>query len=110
MTYAEQIEDEAGGAENIRAIVIGAEPWSSSVEEGSRPPVERNVLLTWQDARPALDYEADQGFGGVTTDAFYAWTDTLVLFMGEYDGSSWVDSVPRNPDPDIEYRPNGVGG
>ena len=52
---------------------------------------------TLDEAKSLLDYEFDSGFGGTNGPYFTAWTNTTVIFPAQYDGSEWIDSVPRNP-------------
>ena len=41
--------------------------------------------------------EFDDDYGSSQGIPFYVWTKEFVYFPGVYDGSEWVDSVPRNP-------------
>ncbi len=98
-TFAEDIEA-ALVPEPIEAIVVmKPSDWddtihSRSVKLGEPKYDER---LSWAEARPWLDYEYDAGYGGQDCHDFYAWTPNLVAFIHEYDGSTSVMSVPRNP-------------
>lgn len=51
------------------------------------------------DAVPAeiLDEPFETSFGLEDLPVFYAWSSTHVWTRGEYDGSVWLTSVPRNP-------------
>mgnify|MGYP003587901152 CR=1 FL=1 len=44
-----------------------------------------------------IDYDFNSGYGGKEGFAFTAWTKDRVYFPGCYDGSEWIDSIPRNP-------------
>lgn len=44
-----------------------------------------------------LDYEFDPSYGAIEGSSFTAWSDTRVYFPVCYDGSEWVESVPRYP-------------
>lgn len=45
-----------------------------------------------------MDVEFDSGHkGGIAGRPFTAWTPTRVYFPAQYDGSEWVESVPRDP-------------
>lgn len=96
------------GDEPIEAIVI--QPYRESNYDhpentySNRP---NRPVQAWQDVEAELDYEYDDGYGGEDCHAFVAWTPTRVLFLGVYDGSTWIDSVPRNP---VPYAPEGIGG
>lgn len=39
----------------------------------------------------------DSSYGSTNGSYFTAWTKNRVYFPACYDGSEWVDSVPRNP-------------
>lgn len=96
-TFAEDIESEAKG-EEILGIVIGGYGWASYSSEPIKiPQVKRLTQLSWIEARPFLDYEYDGGYGAPNCHAITAWTENSVIFVGTYDGSTWVTSVPRNP-------------
>ena len=101
-TFAEEIEAEAGGP--IVGVVVAMSRHFNPYEEGARDP---QPVYSWQEVRPLLDYEYDHGFGGTDCHAITAWTADKVLFVVEYDGSTWVASVPRNP---ITHVPAMFGG
>jgi hypothetical protein len=44
-----------------------------------------------------FDYEFDDGYGGQECHDFYIWTTKEVFYIHEYDGSTCIYSVPRNP-------------
>ena len=53
-------------------------------------------------AVPPLDHpewrrEFNDGYGGSEGCSFAVWTGGFVYFPAVYDGSEWVESVPRNP-------------
>lgn len=56
-----------------------------------------DIVLPWATVAPWLDREYDDGYGGQDCPSIYAWTSTRVLFVGTYDGATWVSSIPRNP-------------
>ena len=91
-----------------RAVIgnFGGYDWGEGY--GEKVPKElRNRLLTWEETKPLLDYEYDDGFGGAECNSIYAWTATRVIFVSEYDGSTTVTSLPRNP---CECSPTMLGG
>ena len=97
MNFAEQIERALDG-EPVEAVVIGNfAGWDSEQERAA--PVKVNKVLSWTEARMMLDYAFDSGFGGADCHPVYVWTAKRVLFVHEYDGSTWIDSVPRAPGP-----------
>lgn len=108
MTFAEDIERAAKG-EQIEGAVIGAFGWNDYEDDkaagvGPRevPSDKFGVLLPWSEARPLLDYAYDDSFGSPDCHSVWAWTPSLVLFVGEYDGATRVEAAPRNPTADIE--------
>ena len=54
-------------------------------------------ILTWEDALPELEKEFDDGYGLAGCPAIYAYTKTWVIFVSEYDGSTMINRIPRNP-------------
>lgn len=89
-SFALEIEAAAGG-EDIVAIVIGDGPG----DRVAHALIGR--ILSWDEAREALDYSYDDGFGGADCHAVYAWTENRIIGVHEYDGSTNVTWVPRNP-------------
>lgn len=88
--------EEAAAPETIEGIVVGEtdnEEMSSRVPEGLR-----GVLLTWDVARPMLDYFSEE-FGYHDYHAVFAWTPSHVLVVAVHGGFSWVEAVPRHPSP-----------
>jgi hypothetical protein len=115
MTFARDIERAAG--EPIEAIVIGAFGWGNIDDEPGEaygegdsrgvPREKRGVVLSWDEARPLLDYEYTRGYGAPDCHAIMAWSASWVLVVGTYDGSTWLSSTPRNP---VADEPKMVGG
>lgn len=111
--FAKDIEQAAEG-EEIIGIVVGPFGWGSWGEEGyledevvrvKIPWEKRGVVLTWQEARPLLDYDYGDGFGAPECHAIVAWTENRVIFVGQYDGATSVYSLPRHPSPCRPYMP-----
>jgi hypothetical protein len=105
--FKNDILEEAGN-EPVEAIVIGEMGWCGYNSEGK--PTWSKVLgkiITWKEAEPYLDYEYDPGYGAPDCQAITAWTKTRVLFVSQYDGSTSIESVYRNP---TEHNPNMPGG
>lgn len=113
MRFAEDIEKAAG--EEIQSIVIGAFGWGSweddnpYAEEDRHKPASarKGELLSWDEARPLLNYDYDDGYGAPECHAITVWTENLVLWVTQYDGSTYISSIYRNP---VEHRPNMPGG
>ncbi len=90
---AQGIEAEAGEEQVLFAVV--GEHYSHKWDDPE--PNHLGHLLPWADARKILDYNYDNGFGGADCHPVYAWTETKVIFVVEYDGSTGTSWVPRNP-------------
>lgn len=95
-------------AEKIEAIVLGStdpygEEWDSKV-----PQDKQGVVLTFEEAAPYLEgWSFIGGYGTYEGAPAYVWTDQRVITVGVYDGSSWLQSIPRNPSPGL---PTTCGG
>lgn len=96
--FANDIEEAADG-ESIECVVIGEMGWGEYNHERVPRYEEqpRGQVMSWEQAKQYLDYSYDTGFGASECNAIYAWTKTKVMFVVEYDGSTRVESVPRNP-------------
>ena len=101
-TLRDWIEEAAAG-EPIEAVVIGELGWGDYSDEVKSP----SPVLTWEEAYPKLLYEFDSGFGSPGCHAIYVWTPTRVFFVSQYDGSTQLESVPRNPVPCNPDMPGG---
>lgn len=88
--YGQTSIDEFRADASRNAEVYGDDRNLITAEHGGRP-------LTWDEARPLLDYPYDTGFGGNDCHAIWAWTSRWILFVSVYDGATMVERVPRNP-------------
>lgn len=57
-----------------------------------------------------LNKKFDTGFGAVKGKSFLAWSENWVYFPVCYDGAEWIEYVPRNPNPTLNYIPTHYGG
>jgi hypothetical protein len=99
---------EAAG-EPIEAVVIGAMGWADYGSEEVPGYVEKpkGKVLTWEQAKPHLDYDFDDGFGAFGCNALYAWTPSKVMLIVQYDGRTSLRAVPRHP---VDVMPEMAGG
>jgi hypothetical protein len=106
-TFANDIERAA--AAPIEAVVIGDMGWDGyGADERHAPGLARKgEVLTWDEARPLLDYRYDRGYGAPDCHAIYVWTSSEVLWVTQYDGSTWMSSAPRHPVPGLPEMPGG---
>lgn len=92
VNFADLIVEAANG-EPIESVVIG--PGYFYDNAPSAAPT--GVMMTWAEAVKWLDYEFYSGFGGAGCHPVFVWTKNWVHFVHEYDGSTSISSVPRNP-------------
>ena len=109
--------------EVVEAIVFGAFGWGSWDEddEGSNamgyqedmlkefiPWNKRGKLLTLEEAKPHMQcWSFDGGYGAPECYATYVWTNQRVIWVTQYDGSTCLDSMPRNPVACVPDMPGG---
>lgn len=93
-TIKRQVEDAARHAgDDPSAMIcfirrqIGGERWSEQWG-----PVERCTFAEL----PSREFDA--GYGGHEGEPFIGFTDRYVYVCGQYDGSEWIDPVPRSPE------------
>ena len=55
--------------------------------------------VPWDTVKDLLNYSYDPSYGSLDCHMITAWTATQVIYIHEYDGATWPESVPRNPDP-----------
>ena len=125
-TFAEYIdkvlaEDDEYGGDPIESIIIGAfgwgdwdqipgtdnDPYASDISHLAASQ-RRGEILTWDKARPLLDYEYNGDYGAPDCHAITAWSASRVYWITEYDGSTRLSSAPRNPYEG--HRPSMPGG
>lgn len=99
----------AAEGEAIESVVIGEMGWGDYGNAGVPQYAEqrREELLTWDQAKPMLDYDFDDSYGAPGCNAIYVWTTNRVLFISQYDGSTNIEWVPRNP---LACKPSMPGG
>ena len=108
MTFSQDIEQEAG-EEKITGCVIGNMGWGDYGSESipNYDKIPKGKLLSWEEARPHLDYNYDAGYGAPGCNCIHAWTKSKVIAVGQYDGATWIYSIPRNP---TDIMPSMEGG
>jgi len=90
---------EMAGGEKILGVVIGPAEWPSRT---AWPGVEGLIgeLLPWSRAAAVLDVEGRTfrgGLGHMCCPSMYAWTESWVILVDEYDGSTELTRIPRSP-------------
>jgi hypothetical protein len=115
-SLVEWIEHELDGKDIVEAVVIGEYGWGSGWgksafhEEKCAKQIPwnmRGIALTWEQAKPLLDYEFSDGYGSPECHAIYVWSKDKVMWITQYDGSTTLSSMPRNP---LNCQPDMPGG
>ena len=80
--------------ETVESAVLGTH-YNKQWDEKDTAP--RGSPMTWVDARPWLDEEYNDSYGGADCRPFVAWSQSWVFWVHEYDGATWLAKAPRNP-------------
>lgn len=118
MSAIDELNEFLKDGEKVEAIVFGAWGWGSDAKEWelgygepNPPPVpfdKRGKLLSLKEAEPYMkSWNFYGGHGAPDCYATYIWSNLRVIWVTEYDGSTGLDSMPRNPSPVIPYMPGG---
>lgn len=102
------IEELAGG-ELVEAVVIGEMGWGDYGKERVPNYAEqpKGVLLSWEEAKRWLNYDFSDGYGAPECNAVFVWTTNKVMWVTQYDGSTCMNSAPRNPVAVMPHMPGG---
>jgi hypothetical protein len=106
MTAYQEIVDFLEPQEKIEAIVFGEDKrinsWNYFNDEIIDYP--KGKIISFEEAKEfLLDWKITGGYGGEEVIHFYAWTNFRILFIGTYDGSTWLEAVPKNPSECLPY-------
>lgn len=111
MTAKTDLEEYLKDGEVIEGIVFGEYGWSS-YRQPKDAPVPKEIfgkLLLWDETTFSYmeGWSFYGGWGSPECYAVYVWTDQRVIWVTQYDGSTTLDSAPRNP---IDILPGMPGG
>lgn len=101
MTNAwDELQEDLEPNEIIEAIVFGNWGWNGYKEPN--PPFisldHREILLTSEEAKPLMqDWSFYSDYGSPLTYAVYIWTNKRIFWVTQYNGSTNLNSIPRNP-------------
>ena len=108
-TFADYIK--AVVEEPIEAMVIGkyGGDWPHIYSHNliTIPEEKLGVILSGDEALSLLVQPYEGGYGSPDCHAVYIWTKTRVYWVTQYDGSTSLDSAPRNPEPVMPIMPGG---
>lgn len=68
-----------------------------SVTDPRDAGINFSVTYRFEDAKPFLDYEYEDGYGAIDCHDIIAWSDAYVYYIHEYDGSTQVMRLPKRP-------------
>jgi hypothetical protein len=89
---------EVADGESILAIRMDTSPFYRS--DCARKELSKHLdkqVISWEEAAPFLDYPYDTGYGAQDCHDIVAWTENKVIYIHEYDGSTSVCYLDRNP-------------
>lgn len=100
---------EAVGHEIIEKIIIGELQHYSDDQNAKNRNINFDVPTDWKEVIDYLNYEYENGWGTRECHPIYIYTNTYIYFIREYDGSTAIHRIPRNPinvhvEYDGEYR------
>ena len=97
--YSNMKEDISEDVKDELSTAIIMVTSDSNVSEQNRkfPKELINKPVMLKDVIDYFNYDFDSGYGGQDCHDFYIWTKSEVLFIWDYDGSTHISSVPRNP-------------
>ncbi len=110
MSAFEDLNDALEEGEKVEGIAFGEWGWGG-YGEGDDDPMPKNMrgrVLTLAEAEPHMQsWSFRGGYGAPECPATYIWTDRRILWVTQYDGSTGLDSAPRNPIDCIPEMPGG---
>jgi hypothetical protein len=81
--------------------------WRKELQQARASAGDQSEIVAVSPGETVLDVSFDDGYGGAEGPAVLIWSEERVYFPMTYDGSEWLDSAPRNPQPDGQAH---VGG
>lgn len=102
LEYIKQYLKELGDSwDNIITIWINPERYSYD---------KPGVKISKEEAeRRFVNEPPGSSYGGTEDTSFHIYTKDNILFMGEYDGSEWITSIPRSPKKERHVSHVGAG-
>lgn len=90
--------------EGVEAIIFGNYGYGQDTDKtlSAIQPKYRGKILSFEVAKTMMEtWSFQNGFGIQKCYATYIWTNRRVIWVSEYDGSTCLNSMPRNPIPCI---------
>lgn len=95
----DQLRAELQPDETVEAVVFGR--WERRDGRQLVPEDLQGKPLSIDEAAPLMRGWSIEGWGASCA-PMHVWTDRRVLFVASYDGTTYLDSVPRHP---IDWAP-----
>ena len=109
-TAWQNLKDFLGDGEAIEAISFGPWGWGGFCEPDNPAVAEdkQGKPMSPEAAKPLMQsWSFYGGYGSPRCYATYIWTNMRIIWVTQYEGSTVLDSAPRNP---IEVMPDMPGG
>jgi hypothetical protein len=81
--------------------------WSKEIARAVARVKDDSLIVFCTLSQAELEVYFDHGYGCPYGEPFTLWTEKRVYFPVQYDGSEWVESVPRYP---CDEKTTHVGG
>lgn len=110
MTASKDLDEYLEDGETVEAVVFGAWGWSGYGEPDPPPvPTElQGMVLTFKEAEPLMrSWSFYGGYGAPECYAVRIWTNHRLIWVTQYDGSTRLNSAPRNPVACVPDMPGG---
>ena len=91
----EDILDSVGKKVNTAIIIVTSD---SDVSYSKFPKELIGIPQKLKKVIDYLDYDFDDGYGRQQCHDFFIYTKEEIFYIHEYDGSTYLCSIPRNPE------------
>ena len=112
MSAWEEIHEDLHEGEELQYVIFGKWAWGGSTDNIPQPEVPPSIMgrrLLPQEAEPFLKaFSFSGGYGSPECYATWLYTNLRVMWVTQYDGSTQLDHMPRNPTQGVmPYMPGG---
>lgn len=100
MNAYEELQEYLVDGEQVETIIFGNWGLNGYNEPSSKPVPQdkKGIKLTLDEAKPFMDgWKFTGGYGAPKCYAVHIWTNVRVIWVTQYDGSTMLTSVTRNP-------------
>ena len=96
----EELMDVLQPDETVEAVVFGDWGWGGYSEPDVKPVSDKykGRVMSLEEAGPLMrGWRFNGGFGSPDCYATFVWTNKRIFFVTQYDGSTVLDWIPRDP-------------